>query len=307
VTPHSSSIAELVATGTLDAELAALLWLLTEGRVPLVVAGPARSGRTTVLTALLDLLPPTADTRFLVGAAGDFDWLTDADRLGWHAGTSGVAGPPVAPASPVAPGAVAPASPVAPGDPARTIMLAGGLDDLTRDGIWGDRARTAIRALSLGYGLMTTVRGDSLEDVLARLRAPEVGLTDDELSYLGVVIVMRSVVLQDGASDRRRVAAAHYLRPLSRTPAATCSGWVRPSSRPGTSDVTRSSTLGGGSSGAGRSRRTQAGDLEADHARRTGYLADLVAAGVTDHDALQSGVSSARNRSVPKKPTEQGG
>lgn len=34
------SIVELVRRGTVDAELAALLWLFIEGRIPVVVAGP---------------------------------------------------------------------------------------------------------------------------------------------------------------------------------------------------------------------------------------------------------------------------
>jgi len=42
VTPAAEppSIVELIARGTLDAELAALVWLLVEGNVPLLVIGP---------------------------------------------------------------------------------------------------------------------------------------------------------------------------------------------------------------------------------------------------------------------------
>src|SRR5512141_179753 len=35
------SVVELVRRGTIDAELAAILWLLLEGRIPVVVAAPA--------------------------------------------------------------------------------------------------------------------------------------------------------------------------------------------------------------------------------------------------------------------------
>jgi len=204
MSPGPRSVVELVAAGTLDSELAALLWILIEARVPLVVAGPSGSGRTTVLRALLDLLPPTADIRPLAGPAEGFAWLPEADRLGWQGG---------------APDEDAPAETSA--DPATTVMLAGDLDGdlgpdgLAPDGLWGHRARTAIRALSLGYGFATTIEGESLEDVLERLRAPEVGLTGDELSRLGVVLVMRPLAANDPA-DHARVAAAHYVRPLSR-------------------------------------------------------------------------------------------
>ena len=50
-----------------------------------------------------------------------------------------------------------------------------------------------MRALSLGYGLGATIHGESLEDVFDQLRSPEVGLTDDEMSHLGVVLVMKVV------------------------------------------------------------------------------------------------------------------
>lgn len=307
VTPRSRSIVELVADGTLDAELAALLWLLVEGRVPIVVAGPPASGRTTVLTALLDFLSPTADRRFLAGAAEEFAWLPDADRLGWHTVASGEAGPPLAPV-----------------DPATMVMLASELDDLAPDGIWGGRARTAIRALSLGYGLGTTIRGGSLEDVFERLRAPELGLTDDELSHLGVVLVMRHLVSEDAASDRRRVVAAHYVRPLSRDAGghlqrlgpAVLATWDE------RHDAFEHFGWGILPELAGRVRR-RPGDLEVDQARRTEYLAGLVAGGMTGlEDARRaiagyqtastvvdgwSGVSSPRSRSAPKMPTEQGG
>ena len=48
VPPTPRSIVELIRSGTLDAELAATLWLLIEGRVPLIVGAlPQRAGKTT--------------------------------------------------------------------------------------------------------------------------------------------------------------------------------------------------------------------------------------------------------------------
>ena len=59
VPPTSRSIVELLRAGTLDAELAAMLWVLIEGRVPVIVAAQDRLvGKSTLLGALLDFLPP---------------------------------------------------------------------------------------------------------------------------------------------------------------------------------------------------------------------------------------------------------
>ena len=57
--PEPRSVVELIRAGTLDAELAAMLWLLIEGRVPVVVAATeGGAGKTTLLDALLVFLAP---------------------------------------------------------------------------------------------------------------------------------------------------------------------------------------------------------------------------------------------------------
>ena len=68
-----------------------------------------------------------------------------------------------------------------------------------------------IRSLALGYGTAATAGGARLEDVLGRLAAVPVGAIDDELTRLGVVLIL-------GTDERGalRVLAAHYLRPVAR-------------------------------------------------------------------------------------------
>ena len=61
VTVAPPSIVDLVAEGIIDAELAALAWLLTEGGVPLTVTGTASlTDRTRVAQAVLALPPDTS-------------------------------------------------------------------------------------------------------------------------------------------------------------------------------------------------------------------------------------------------------
>jgi hypothetical protein len=193
VPPEPRSIVELIRAGTLDAELAATAWLLLGGRVPLIVAGDGRGiGKTTLLRAFLDFLPAEARIVELAGLDETFAWLPQASELGWP-GTARVPveGPPVRPES--------------------TVIVAAELSDHTPAYTWGKAARVAIRAASIGYGLAATIHGDSLDDVLVQLREPPVRLTDDELSRLGVVLVLRRI-----GDGRRRVVAAHYVRPVVR-------------------------------------------------------------------------------------------
>ena len=187
------SIVELIRTGTLDAELTAQLWLLIEARVSVIVAAEVPgTGASTLLGALLDFLPPGIRVVELAGVDEDFAWLPQATELGW-------------------PGVARPVEGNAPVRSDTTVLRVNEFSDRLPEHTWGAAARVAVRAASIGYGLVATIKGDSLDDVFEMLRQPPVRLTDDELSHLGVVIVLRD--LDDG---RRRVVAAHYIRPVAR-------------------------------------------------------------------------------------------
>jgi hypothetical protein len=70
---------------------------------------------------------------------------------------------------------------------------------------FGEGSRALLRAASLGAGFAATIEADSLEDTFGRLRKTA-DLSDDELSYLGIVVVL------DAAG---RVGAAHHVRPIA--------------------------------------------------------------------------------------------
>ncbi len=272
IPPVPRSIVELIRGGTLDADLAATIWLLVEARVPIVVAGADRGvGKSTLLGAFLDFVPGDHRVVELRGIDETFAWLPQASELGWP----GVPSPPTG----------------APIRPENTVLLATELSDHTPAYTWGAAARVAVRAAALGYGLAATIHGDSLDDVLATLGSSPVKLTDDELSRLGVVVVLRSV-----AGHRRRVVAAHYLRPVARdlhghvqrlgpavlatwdpvTDAFEQFGW----------GVTPELALRVG---------RRAGDFELEWDARRQMLARLVAAGITDVEAVRHAIDEYRS------------
>ena len=55
--PQPRSIVELIRAGTIDPEVAALVWLLVEARVPLIVA--AERSRTGKSLSLIHISEPT--------------------------------------------------------------------------------------------------------------------------------------------------------------------------------------------------------------------------------------------------------
>jgi hypothetical protein len=272
VPPEPRSIVELIRDGTLDAELAAQLWLLVEARVPIVVAAEAQHvGKTTLLVALLAFLPPDVRVVELAGEAEMFDWLPQASDLGW-------------------PGVAHPAPDGAPVRPESTVLLIHELSDHTPAYTWGAAARVAVRAASIGYGLAATIHADSLDEVFAALRQPPVRLSDDELSHLGVVLVARR--LDD---DRRRVIAAHYVRPFARDThghvqrlgPAVLATWDP------TDDSFEHFGWGITPELARRVGRP-AGDFEIEVDRRRDHLEALVAAGTTDDVAARAAIRSYR-------------
>jgi hypothetical protein len=177
-----AAVAGLVRDGQLDAELAGLLSLTIAGGIPALVAGPDLEACRALRDALVSLVPPATSVVRLAGPDEQFGWMPQAGELGW---TLKRGSAPVAPASPGA------------------VMVA----DVVPGGTWGEAAHLAIRALTAGYSLSGAAGGAALDDVLGRLALPPVSAIDDELTRLGVVLV-----LDAGA----RVRIAHYLRPVAR-------------------------------------------------------------------------------------------
>jgi len=309
--PAPRSIVSLLRERMLDADLAALLWLLVEARTPIVVAGEGRSvGKSTLLRALLDFLPHGVRTEPLAGAMEDFTWLPEAPELGWRS-------PP-----PAAPMAIRETAILErerherhPADPRSTVLLVHELSPELPGHTWGPHARIAIRALSLGYGLAGTIPGSSLEDVFSHLQQPPVRLSDDELSRLGVVLVVRFVPYRsspghdvrphtaDGGAPRpqRRVTAAHYVRPVFRDqhghaqrlpPAVLAVHEPR-------SDELEHFAWGVTTELASRVGM-KGGDFEQEQARRADYLRGLDQAGIDEVADVRRAIAGYRE--VPARP-----
>jgi hypothetical protein len=98
------------------------------------------------------------------------------------------------------------AAPEAAADAAADLLAAldGGRVPVDLDAL-RDGALALLRAASLGAGFAATIRAGSLEEVRERMQVAA-GAGDDELSYLGVVVIL-------DASGR--VVAAHHVRPLA--------------------------------------------------------------------------------------------
>jgi hypothetical protein len=220
------SLVELIARGVLDAELAALVWLLGEGRVPIVVAAPpGRAGAGgQLLGGVLASLDPAADLATLTGP-----------------------------------------------------LTAAGAGNVVR----GRRPGGVVEA-------------GSLAEVRRSLGSGPLPLSDDQLTFLGCVLVLEEAASGRG---RLRVTAAHYVRPLARDAhghsqrldPAVLATWDERLER------YEHFAWGVMPEIAARLGR-RAGDLEADLHHRRDDLAGLAKAGVTALDEVQRLIAGYRIR-----------
>ena len=217
-TSPETSIVGLIAGATLDADLAALLWVLVEGDVPIVVATP--------------------DGRVLAG-----------------------------------------------------VELAGAVlrsvrSDAAGAGIAAATERTVAGELVHGQRPALVIEAPSLEALRTALAAAPYRLSEQELSFLGCVLVLGTG--GGRASGRLRVIAAHYVRPLARDahghaqllPPAVLATWDERLGRYEHFDWGVLPEIA-----ARLGRRT--GDLEADLHHRRDDLAGLVTAKLTSLDEVR--------------------
>ncbi len=175
--PIPLSITQLLAAGNLDERTAALCWLaLASHGSMLIAAEEPHSGKTTTLTALLDLLPRDARWIFVRGWAETFDYLHQTD-------------------------------------PARTLLLANELSSHLPVYLWGPKAVETFRTLRRGYALAATLHADSAEEAVAQL-TDELGVDPADLARIDLLLVMRMYRVGSAyGAIARRVVSVHRVVP----------------------------------------------------------------------------------------------
>jgi hypothetical protein len=172
--PRPMTVPELIAAGSLDASLAALLWVALERRASIIVAaGPNGAGKTVTITALLDFLPPTVRRLHLQGMAEDFAFVADAD-------------------------------------PARTFLLANEISDHLPIYLWGRRAQHLFELLDEGFAAGATLHAESVQETLDYLTAPPLAIPPRLLAAVTLVVTL-AVVRRHG-EVLRRISGVFLLR-----------------------------------------------------------------------------------------------
>jgi hypothetical protein len=147
------SILDVVGSGAIDFKLAGLLWLFMEHRASvLVAAGPAFAGKTTILHAMLDFLPPDIQQVTLGGYGDDFKFLGS-------------------------------------GKPEKTYLVTEEISNHSYEYIWGHQVVRAFELMPKGYALGGTVHARNLREVAYVLHA--LGVPASLIARLDVVITLQ--------------------------------------------------------------------------------------------------------------------
>ena len=173
------SLTQIIALGSIDAESAALIWLLLEHGASLTVAGPADPtagvGKTTTLNALLQFLPEGTALAYMSGMYENFAFTRLADI-----------------------------------DPANTYALCNEVSDHLPIYMWGRIARRYLSLPARGYHVATSVHADTIQDVIDMYRN-DLHLAADDVRRLGLVVNMGLVGRL--YPPRRRWFTTHFIQP----------------------------------------------------------------------------------------------
>jgi len=176
---HSLSIAQIIALRSVDAETAALTWMMLEHGASLTVAGPTEprpgAGKSTTLHALLQFLPESSGLAIMSGKYETFAFTRLPDV-----------------------------------DPATTYAVCNEVSDHQSTYMWGAAARRYLTLPAQGYRVVTSVHADSIDDVL-HLYRHDLLLRDEDLRRLGLAVNIGS--MGRGRSQYRRWLTVYFLRP----------------------------------------------------------------------------------------------
>lgn len=160
------TILKLIQYGSLSIEEAAFLWLMVKYKVPIIIVGELMTGKTTLATALLSLIPPgsrimTAEDTPEFKAPSEYWTRTTTREYGEYK--------------------------ISYFDLIKTgVRLS--VDYIIVGEIRGEEAREWAHAILLGHGTITTFHAESPEAALLRLLSPPISIDPQVIKMLNVFV-----------------------------------------------------------------------------------------------------------------------
>ena len=177
------SVAQIIALGSVDADTAALIWLVLEHGASLTVSGPTDPqpgvGKTTTLNALLQFLPEGTALAYMSGMYENFAFTRLPDI-----------------------------------EPSATYALCNEVSNHLPIYMWGRVARRYLTLPAQGYHIATSIHADAIDDVI-NMYHHDLHMKSEDVRQLGLVINIGLVGRV--YPPRRRWLTTHFLQPFAGT------------------------------------------------------------------------------------------
>jgi hypothetical protein len=155
--PKPRDIVELIRDETIDSWTAATLWAaLARRRSLVVVSGESEVGKTTLLSALLDFLPPNTRRVYPRGCFESFAFLSD---------------PAI--------------------DPSRSALLINEISPHLPVYLWGPAVGRVLQAAQRGFMLLATAHADSVHEFVGALTGSPLRIPLAQTAAFEFVVVMK--------------------------------------------------------------------------------------------------------------------
>lgn len=179
--PTPRTVIDLIHEEVMSTRTAALLWaLLARGASIAVVAGPSGAGKTTVLTALLDFLPPESQRLYLRGCYESFAFLDDPDI-----------------------------------DPARGVLLVNELSPHFPTYLWGSGVHQLFESGHRGFQIALTAHAATATEFVGSLTHYPLRVPMQDVGAISVVLTLTTPVAS--SMKRPRLAGLSTLTPVGGT------------------------------------------------------------------------------------------
>ncbi|HEV2107817.1 MAG TPA: hypothetical protein VGR16_06105 [Thermomicrobiales bacterium] len=173
--PAIPTLVDLIPHDLLPSEVAGLLWSLLGRRMPLTVIAPhGGTGKTTLLTALLSLVPADIAYLLLRGCYEPFDFVGEPAIV-----------------------------------PSQTALLINEISPHLPEYLWGPAVARALRLSRRGFAIYATAHAESVSGLIRMLADPPLRAAPQDIASLGTIVEMDA--WNDPTAVRRQVAGCHGL------------------------------------------------------------------------------------------------
>jgi len=182
------SIVSLIRDRVLSTLTAAYLWLLLDFKAAMIIAGPAASGKTTLLQALLGLIPSlerivTIEDTPELNLSHHPRWDSLVTRYSYARGGEDIDLYKLA-----------------------KFALRRRADYIVIGEVRGEEARILLHAAASGHGALATFHADTAESAIMRLKAPPISIGDSFIPLISAIVIVKRLRRGLVGEEVRRVS-----------------------------------------------------------------------------------------------------